>query len=148
MPQQFPGQQPHYGQPVPGQQYQPHPPAQQRQQQPAHFQQPGPPQPGQYAPSPLGTGAFLSIHTGFFPLAWILFLTGPLIVIDGIEVGRNWGDQVIELGPGVHTIHIHTRYLWAIGNADQQFQIAPGQRLSASYNTPFWAFSKGTIQFY
>ncbi|MBM7368984.1 hypothetical protein [Gordonia hydrophobica] len=145
-PQQYPPQSAGYGQQPYGQ---PHPqqaPAPQWQQQPAQFQH-GQPQFGQRPPSPLGTGSLLNIHTGFFPLAFILFLTGPLIVIDGIEVGRNWGNQAIELAPGVHTIHIHTRYLWAIGKADQQFQIAPGQQLNASYETPFWAFSAGRIDF-
>lgn len=132
---------------------QPHPAPQYQQAPPPQWQQPGPTPQGQFPqglfpPSPLGTGSFLHIHTGFFPLAFILYLTGPLIMIDGIEVGRNWGDQIVELGPGVHTVHIHTRYLWAIGNADVQIQIAPGQRITASYETPFWAFSAGKIQFH
>lgn len=152
-----PGAQPHPGhqQPYPNQ-----PPQQAYAPQgppPGQYPPPGQPQqaagqpgPGQQQPPqdpqfPLGRGSLLNIHTGFFPLAFILFLTGPSIVIDGIEVGRAWGNLSFELAPGVHTIHIHTRYLWAVGPADEQIQIAPGQQLNISYETPFWMFSKGKM---
>jgi len=159
MPQQYgqpyQGQPQQYGQQAPqqyGQPQQGHPQHAQPQYAQPQYAQPQQGQqhggyPHQQQPS-LGTGSRLNIHTGFFPLAWILFFTGPVIIIDGVEVGRKWGNQVLDLAPGVHTIHIHTRYLWDVGSVDQQFQIAPGQQINVSYDTPFWMFSPGKIVFH
>ncbi|GAB17574.1 hypothetical protein GOEFS_036_00120 [Gordonia effusa NBRC 100432] len=132
-----PGQQP-YG---PAQGYPPQAPPPQGYQQPYPQQQFAGPQ-----PQP-GGGSFIHIHTSFMPLGFFLYFTGPLIAIDGAERGRKWGEAVFEVAPGVHHLHIHTRYMGTLGPIDQPVQVYPGQHVGVSYEAPMWLGGKATFRF-
>ncbi|MGL6236465.1 MAG: hypothetical protein ACRC20_14095 [Segniliparus sp.] len=105
---------------------------------------------GQQAPdlyaagSPEGSGA-IALDTGFFWLALVLFLTGPSASVDGVELVRKWGKQLLPVAPGQHLVEIHTRYLWPMGRASLPVFVQPGQTVPVFYQAPTIAWLKGAI---
>ncbi|NMO04184.1 hypothetical protein HH308_23485 [Gordonia sp. TBRC 11910] len=162
-PQPYPQQgrdQPPQGRPQPYPQQGSHPggpPPQYGQPPQGYGPQQGAPQQGQYGQPPgqqqfagqpsQGGGAFLHINTSFMPLGFFLFFTGPLIVIDGVERGRTWGEEAFEVAPGVHHVHIHTRYMGSMGPIDEQVQVGPGQHLGIAYEAPMWTGGKAKFRY-
>lgn len=112
----------------------------------------GPPpqygRPQQFAGLPqYGPSAVLHINTSFMPLGFFLFFTGPLIVIDGVERGRTWGEEAFEVAPGIHHLHIHTRYMGTLGPIDEQVQVGPGQHVGLAYEAPMWMGGKPKFRY-
>lgn len=81
------------------------------------------------------------------PLGFFLFFTGPLIVIDGVERGRTWGEEAFEVAPGIHHLHIHTRYMGTLGPIDEQVQVGPGQHVGLAYEAPMWMGGKPKFRY-
>jgi hypothetical protein len=123
----------------------PHPYAQQA---PAPFPPPQPyaqQAPGQHGGLPPEGFGQLVIDTGFFWLAWIFFLTGPSVRIDGVERVRNWGTVFVPVPPGQHLVEVHTRYLWPVGRASLPVFVQPGQTAPVFYRSPAIVWFKGAI---
>lgn len=106
---------------------------------------PGPyPQPGPQPFPPPGLGR-LVVNCSHFALSWQLAMTGPSVNVDNSEVGRSWGSTTVDLPPGTHRLHVHTRYLGQRGKAGLDVALAPGQVVTVYYDAPVSAFSKGTL---
>ena len=146
--QGFPQQQSFPQAPAPNS-YAPQPPAAPPYAQPGFApQQPSPY--GQQIPDPYTGGlpegpGHLAFDTGFFWLAWVFFLTGPSVRVDGAELVRAWGKQLAPVAPGQHFVEIHTRYLWPIGRASLQVFVQPGQTVPVFYKAPTLVWLKGAI---
>ena len=87
-------------------------------------------------------------HTGFFPLAFILFLCSPIIEINGQKVKTSWGTRFFDAQPGNYTVKIYFKYVWMeqCGANQVQFTLEPGQVRRIQFNMPPWMFSKGTMR--
>jgi hypothetical protein len=106
-------------------------------QQPAH-PQPPPQQPGYHGQNMPPQGGFgrVVIESSFFPLAWILYLTGVRVTIDGRTADANWGTLPVDLPVGQHQIAIRTRYIWDYGPAQAVVPVGPGQQVPVYYRAP------------
>ncbi|ADG97415.1 conserved hypothetical protein [Segniliparus rotundus DSM 44985] len=101
--------------------------------------------PAQYSAAlPEGAGQ-LVLDTGFFWLAWIFFLTGPSVRVDGVERARNWGKAFVPVPPGQHLVEVYTRYLWPVGRASLPVFVQPGQTAPVFYRAPAIVWCKGAI---
>ena len=89
----------------------------------------------------------VTLTAKYFPLAWMLAFTKPVIEVDGRAVPGRWGAMEIPLPPGEHRVHVHVPYLgaWRIGAVDGVVPVHPGQETRVEYVAPAWAFSKGAL---
>jgi hypothetical protein len=92
--------------------------------------------------------ATLEIKTGFFPLAFLLFLCTPTIEIDGKPERRSWGKSSFQVSPGSHRIRIFFAYLFKpeCGANETDVTIVEGQTIRINYYMPPWMFSRGSIK--
>lgn len=112
------------------------------QQQPP-MSQPG--MPGMSQPGPSSGGAMLDVHSKFHPLAFILFLTGPGLAVDGQEMKLKWGQQQVPIAPGQHHVEMWTRYITKMGSATLPVNVMPGQTVPLFYAAPTIMFLKGAL---
>ena len=89
----------------------------------------------------------VEIKTGFFPLAFLLFMCTPRIEIDGRVNLRPWGTHFFELPPGPHTIRVYFRYLWMghCGDNSVSVNVPAGRAVRVNYNMPPWMLAKGSM---
>ncbi len=95
-------------------------------------------------PVPPGA-AIVEIQTGYTPMAFLLGLTGPDVLVDGRIVGTRWGQCPVPVAPGRHQVSIHTRYLGQMGKAHLVLDAAPGQRVPVFYRPPALVGMRGAI---
>ncbi|WP_280369034.1 hypothetical protein [Nocardia wallacei] len=143
--------QPGYGAPVPGQQF-PGAPANPYGGQPNPYAQPnygapqvpyGPGQP-QFQPEPGPPG--IVVDSSYFPMAFMLALTGPKILVNGQQVPMaRWGATHIPIGPGQHHLRVATRWMWDMGPADAVVPVTEGMSTRVYYRSPAIAFIRGAI---
>lgn len=119
----------------------------QQQQQQGYPQQAAPMVAQGYAPQAAPGGGQLEITTGFFFLAWILFLITPTIEINRQPQKRAWGTHLIDLPPGQYELTVSFRYLFIerCGAATAHVPIYPGQATVVKYEAPWFMFSAGTM---
>lgn len=150
MNQPYPPQQPGWaGQTPPGYVTQASPPGWQPYPQPGQQPQghgyPGGPQQsaGYGAPQPSGMVLTLKYH----PLAFLLGLLTPVVVINGQRVRARWGRNELPTPPGQYHLHVHAPYLLPrqIGKADTVVPVSPGQIIDVEYRAPLWTFSPGSL---
>jgi len=108
-----------------------------QQQQPAGAWQPQAHQPGG-----------LHLRTGFFPLAFLLYLFSPRCSIDGsADISIRWGDNRLPLPPGRHHVRVWFPYMFMrqCGPAETVVDVGePG--LALEYKAPtWWMFSPGKL---
>lgn len=91
----------------------------------------------------------VAVKTGFFPLAFFLFLCKPRIVIDGgAPQSRYWGKHYFPLAPGRHTIKIYFPYLFKPEcGANQREIVVPenGSVMVTFYMWP-WMLAPGAMK--
>ena len=90
----------------------------------------------------------IKIKTGFFPLAFILFLCTPVIEINGGKFKRHWGTYFFDLTPGDHIVKIYFHY-WLkpeCGVNQIKVSIAEGQTKRITYFMPPWMLAAGIIK--
>ncbi|HIV57997.1 MAG TPA: hypothetical protein H9902_08575, partial [Candidatus Stackebrandtia faecavium] len=113
-------------------------------QQPGYGQQPGYASPdyGQPGPPPHGGGqAWITVDAKYHPLAFILSLFKPKIILDGQPVPNpQWGSNTIPVIPGPHHVKVVTPYLWDFGHAEIQVNAQEGQNLPVEYRSPMFTF--------
>jgi hypothetical protein len=95
-------------------------------------------------PIPPGMGR-LVVDCSYTPLAFLLAASGPAVVVDGQQRGFQWGQTVVDLPPGQHHLHVHTRYMSQIGKADTTVSVGPGQVVQLYYRAPLTVFSAGAL---
>jgi hypothetical protein len=71
------------------------------------------------------------------PLAFMLALSGPRILVNGQEVpGTRWGATHIPLGAGQHHVQVKTKWLWDYGAAQTVVPVAGGYTTRVYYRSP------------
>ncbi len=88
----------------------------------------------------------IRIETGFTPLAFLLYLCRPRLVLDGgDEMELPWGDAWFPVAPGDHTVRCWYRYLfWKhAGDATVTVYVGPGQVTHARYRPAAFVFMAG-----
>ena len=95
-----------------------------------------------------GSQTGIEVTTGFFPLAFILFLCTPRVVVDGTVYMRPWGAAFFALPPGPHTIRVFFKYLFMneCGANTITVNVQPGQVTRVKYNMPPWMFARGSLK--
>jgi hypothetical protein len=90
----------------------------------------------------------LHLRTGFFPLAFILYLFKPRCSIDGgVEFPIQWGDNHIPVPAGRHHVRVWFPYMFIsqCGPAETLIEI-PESGMALEYKAPtWWVFSKGKM---
>lgn len=93
-------------------------------------------------------GSAIAVTPRYFPLAFLLELVKPVLIIDGHAVRMNWRNPaVVPVSPGPHDVHVHTPYLIPrrMGGADLVVTAAPGQTVELEYRPPLVAFLRGAL---
>jgi len=95
--------------------------------------------------------AGLEIKTSFFAFWFTLFLFPPKISIDGSPpIPGKWGDNLIPVGPGRHSITVWWPLYWFIpaNKATVTVDVAQGQVAQIHYMPAAWPlfFFAGRIQ--
>ena len=95
----------------------------------------------------MGQRTGVEIHTGFFPLAFILFFCTPVIEINGHPDRKYWGTKFYDLPPGQYHFTISFPYIFMpkCGRADVQLALRPGEVRRISYFMWPWMFAPGSI---
>lgn len=88
------------------------------------------------------------VKPSFFPLAFLLFLCTPTIVIDGQVYKGGWNkDNFFPMMPGRHTIKIFFKYLYMkeCGANSIIVDVMPGQVRRINYYMPPLMLAQGSI---
>jgi hypothetical protein len=96
-----------------------------------------------------GTFGRIELTTSFFPLAWILYLVTPNVVIDRQAPQRcPWGRCSFDLPPGSHELHVSFPYMFSdhCGPATIMVPVYEGHATAVRYEAPFFMFSEGSMQ--
>ncbi len=102
----------------------------------------------QWPPAPQQAGGRVLLDTRFFPLALVLHLFGPRVLVDGHEVRARWGQVPIDVAAGYHRLRVGTRYLFGVvAWAELDVLVQPGQQVPVFYTTPATVFVAGSIGF-
>ncbi|MEV5647828.1 hypothetical protein AB0L57_06215 [Nocardia sp. NPDC052254] len=98
----------------------------------------------QFQPQPGPQG--IVVDASYFPLGFMLALTGPKIIVNGMEVPMaKWGQTHVPVGPGQHHVRIATKWLWDMGPAEITVPVAEGHTTHVYYKSPAIAFINGAI---
>ncbi|MDX1946241.1 MAG: hypothetical protein SFU86_12650 [Pirellulaceae bacterium] len=97
------------------------------------------------APPPARTG--IEVTTGFFPLAFLLFMCSPVVVINGHPIQHGWRTAFYDLQPGQYQICIFFSYLGMsqCGRADVALALQPGEWRRVNFYMWPWMFAPGSI---
>lgn len=90
----------------------------------------------------------ISVRASFFPLAFLLFLCTPTIVINGQAYKQGWGsDHFFPLAPGRYNVRIFFKYLFMneCGANAIDINVGPGQVCRINYYMPPLMTAKGSI---
>ncbi len=93
-----------------------------------------------------GTG--IEVRTGHAPLAFLFFLTRPVIVVDGTAHKVGWrGRYFFETGPGLHTVAGFWRFLFVrrAGYNSLDVNVGEGQVAAVKYRMPGSVFARGRL---
>jgi hypothetical protein len=74
--------------------------------------------------------------------------TGGRIVVslDGVPVDSRWGESIITVDPGEHTIAVHVRWLgmrW--GSSVTRVDVSANKSQTVDYMTPSFIWQKGRL---
>lgn len=97
-------------------------------------------------PSGVGMPSAIAVTTKSVAVAAMagLFFFRPRIFLNGYEIARTWGRNVILVPPGVHQLHIHIFYRM-YGGAKLTVPVQPGRTAELEYAVPAWAFLAGSL---
>lgn len=96
---------------------------------------------------PPGGGGAIAVTLKYNPLAFILGLFKPKVLINGQEAATGWGRKVLPVPPGQYHLHVHVPYLLPpqVGPADLGVNVHPGQTVELEYRAPMINFMKGAL---
>ncbi|MQY22428.1 hypothetical protein [Nocardia macrotermitis] len=104
----------------------------------------GAPQGDQFRPEPGPPG--IVVDSSYFPLQFLLALTGPRIRVNGQEVpGARWGATHIPVPAGQYQVEVKTRWLWDYGPGNAVVPVADGQSTKVYYRSPIMWMIRGAI---
>jgi hypothetical protein len=69
----------------------------------------------------------------------------PSVRIDGYPVPVKYGENVVPVHPGPHTVSANGQWMWKYGHAEQQIQVGPGETADLWYAAPVLTFMKGAM---
>jgi hypothetical protein len=90
----------------------------------------------------------ITVTARYFPLAFLLALVKPVLIIDGQPVRMGWNAPVlVPVTAGQHHVHIHTPYLLPrrMGKADLVVTAYPGRTVELEYKSPLVVFADGAL---
>jgi hypothetical protein len=90
----------------------------------------------------------IDVHTGFFPLAFLLLLFKPKVAINGGEYGPvGWGDTRIPVPPGRYQVDAWLPYLFLpeMGRNGTVVDVPPGAVVQVRWRAPWLIFLKGKV---
>ena len=99
----------------------------------------------QMSPAAFATGPGILLHSGFFPLAFLLYLTRPMVVANGTEFRVSWGRQFLPLAPGRYDLYLHTPYIGRAAEAQITVDVYEGHVTPVDYKVPFIVYMAGTV---
>lgn len=90
----------------------------------------------------------IEVKTGFFLLAFILFMCTPVIEINGEKNRRPWGNHFFDLAPGDYVVKIYFPYLFMseCGANQLKVSVAEGNVKKISYRAPLILLMAGKIK--
>lgn len=89
--------------------------------------------------------AKLTVKTGFFPLAFLLYFCRPVIVLDGKEYPqRKWGKVDFEITKGEHSVGMYFRYVGIprCGERTVSFSVEKDENVFVRFWMPPWVLAK------
>jgi hypothetical protein len=90
----------------------------------------------------------INVTARYFPLAFLLALVKPVLIIDGQPVRIGWNEPVVvPVTPGQHHVHVHTPYLLPrrMGKADLVVTAHPGRSVELEYKSPLVVNARGVL---
>jgi hypothetical protein len=89
----------------------------------------------------------IEVVTSFFPLAFLLLLCSPTVVINGHPVQHGGATRFYDLQPGQYHISIFFSYMGMsqCGRADVGVTLQPGEWRRVSFYMWPWMFAPGSI---
>ncbi|GIE29894.1 hypothetical protein Ait01nite_029390 [Actinoplanes italicus] len=90
----------------------------------------------------------ITVTARYFPLAFLLALVKPVLIIDGQPVRIGWNEPVVvPVTPGQHHVHVHTPYLLPrrMGKADLVVTAHPGRSVDLEYKSPLVVNARGAL---
>ncbi|MEV0900414.1 hypothetical protein [Actinoplanes sp. NPDC049802] len=106
------------------------------------------PWPGYSWPDPAPQQTAIAVTMRYFPLAFLMQLFRPVLLIDGYPVEAGWRHPVVvPVTPGQHHVHVHVPYLLPrrIGKADLIVLAQPGETVDLEYRAPVVVFADGAL---
>ena len=98
---------------------------------------------------PSGPMGRIDLTTGFFPLAWVLYLVTPNVSINRQPAQRcPWGRRTFDLPPGTYELHVSFPYMFSdrCGPATILVPVYEAHATMVVYEAPFFMFSDGTMR--
>lgn len=96
-------------------------------------------QPGQSGPPP----GYL--HLTIQGSAMTSNMLTPNVIIDGRHYPASYGSNTFPLPPGPHQLEMYAQWMRKYGQAQLQFNVAPGQQVPVFYRAPLHQFTTGSI---
>ncbi len=91
----------------------------------------------------------VEVKAGFFPLAFVLFLCRPRVVIDGGEPQlRSWGRHFFPLAAGRHTVKVYFKYLFKAecGANQREIDVHEGTTVRVEFYMWPWMLAPGSMK--
>jgi hypothetical protein len=90
----------------------------------------------------------VQVTTGFFPLAFILFLCTPVVEINGKPNRTSWGTAFFETLPGNNDVKVYFPYLFfpQCGANSISVNVKQGQVVKIKFYMPPWMLAKGSLR--
>jgi hypothetical protein len=104
--------------------------------------------PRYYPDHPEPAWSTITVTARYFPLAFLLALVKPVLIIDGQPVRMGWNAPVmVPVAAGQHHVHVHTPYLLPrrMGKADLVVTAYPGRPVELEYRSPLVVFAGGAL---
>jgi len=88
----------------------------------------------------------ISVHTGFFPLMFLLYMFKPAIKIDGVKTQLAWGPSFVPTTAGNHDVEVYYDYLFGPTSPGRMTVDVPeGGQVSLKYTAPPIIFMDGNL---
>ncbi len=90
----------------------------------------------------------VEINLSFNPLAWILYMVTPKVVINGQPHPAKWGRNAYDLPPGNYRVEAFFPYLFSdrAGAAVVDVAVHASYATVLAYEAPFLMWDAGTIR--
>ena len=89
----------------------------------------------------------ITLKLRYQPMAFLYEACKPIVAIDGIEYATHWGEQFLEVAPGMHKIEIYFQYMWLkkCGYSKIDVEISATHPCIIDYYKSSYMYGKGKI---